>query len=237
MNLQREVWAVVPVKTLSRSKRRLAPLLSRVERMTLARVMLEDVLAALRAAHGLAGIRIVTQDDHVANMVSGTGIDIIQASDSDGLAIAVERAARELSPRDAMLFVPADVPLITAQDIEVIVASAQAVPAVTLVPARADGGTNMLLCAPPEAIPLCFGKRSFLRHQQAARAAGIEPQIFRLPTAEIDIDRPEDVAALLAMPSATRTYGWLMESRIAERLPGHTRLHETATADRVTLSP
>lgn len=237
MNLQRVVWAVVPVKTLSRSKRRLAPLLSRVERMALARVMLEDVVAALRAAQGLAGIRIVTQDEDVASMASVAGIDVIQASDSDGLTSAVGSAARELTSRDAMLFVPADVPLITAQDIDVIVASVQTAPAVTLVPARVDGGTNMLLCAPPAAIPFCFGKRSFVRHQQAARTAGIEPQIFRLPAAELDIDRPEDVAALLATPSPTRTYGWLMATRIAERLPGHPRPHETATAGHVTLSP
>jgi 2-phospho-L-lactate guanylyltransferase len=223
---QREVWAVVPVKTLSRSKRRLAPLLSHAERGTLARIMLEDVLAALRAAERLAGVRIVTEDEDVASMARGARIDVIRGLDCDGLTPAVERAACELARHDAMLFVPADVPLITAQDIDIVVGSAQASPAVSLVPARVDGGTNMLLCTPPDAIRLCFGKRSFLRHQQAARAAGIEPQVFRLQRAELDIDRPDDVAALLATPSATRSYSWLMESRIAERLPGHGRPYE-----------
>ena len=226
MNPQREVWAVVPVKTPSRSKRRLAPLLSHTEREALARVMLEDVLAALHGAETLAGVRIVTEDEAVANMARRARIDVIDGLEGDGLTPAVARAARELPRHDAMLFVPADVPLITAQDIDIVVGSAQTSPAVTLVPARADGGTNMMLCMPPDATPFCFGKRSFVRHQQAARAAGIEPQVFKLQRAELDIDRPDDVAALLATPSATRSYEWLMETRIAERLPRHSRPYE-----------
>ena len=56
------VWAVVPVKELDRAKERLAPVLPPERRRALMLAMLEDVLAALAAAPGLAGLAVVTVD-------------------------------------------------------------------------------------------------------------------------------------------------------------------------------
>ena len=72
-------WAILPVKEMAGAKQRLAPLLSPDERIELMRVMLRDVLAALSAAQGLAGIALVTLDpwaqalaqDHGARLPGG----------------------------------------------------------------------------------------------------------------------------------------------------------------------
>jgi hypothetical protein len=55
-------WAILPVKEMAGAKQRLAPLLSPEERIGLMQVMLRDVLMALAAAQGLAGIAVVTLD-------------------------------------------------------------------------------------------------------------------------------------------------------------------------------
>ena len=84
------IWAVLPVKEMVGAKERLSPLLSPEERVALMRVMVGEVLAALSAARGLAGITVVTLDPwataaapsaahstslrrrfHVPNMVAG----------------------------------------------------------------------------------------------------------------------------------------------------------------------
>ena len=114
--------------------------------------------------------------------------------------------------------IPADVPLITPADIELIVAAHRAAPSVTLVPASVDGGTNALACSPPGAVPICFGDDSLRRHREAARACGIEPQILTLEHLAHDIDRPDDLATFLLRPSPTQSYAFLTTSGIAERL-------------------
>jgi 2-phospho-L-lactate guanylyltransferase len=217
------LWAVVPVKLFPETKQRLAPLLSRDEREALACAMLRDVLSALAAARGLAGVVVVTADGQAAAIARDAGALVIPDIENAGTRAAAVRAAQHLVAWGyrGMLVIPADVPLITMADIDAIVeAHGPNAPAVTLVPASADGGTNALACSPPDAIPLHFGEESFERHREAARAHGIEPQIVHLPRVGQDIDRPEDVAELLMRPSPTQSFACLRRLAIAERLRG-----------------
>jgi 2-phospho-L-lactate/phosphoenolpyruvate guanylyltransferase len=217
---RRDLWAVVPVKLFDRSKRRLMPLLSGLEREALARAMLEDVLGALMHASSLAGVMVVTGDRSAAAIARAAGALVVTDLDNAGMTAAVTSAARYLAAmgRAGMLVVPADVPLITHQDVETVISAHRAAPSVTLVPAATDGGTNALVCSPPEVIPISFGEDSFRRHQGAARAIGIEPRVLRLERAGRDIDRPEDLATFLQAPSPTRTYACLVALGFPERL-------------------
>jgi 2-phospho-L-lactate guanylyltransferase len=214
------LWAVVPVKLFTETKQRLAPLLARSERAALACAMLRDVLSALTPARGLAGVLVITGDGEAAAIARNAGALVIHDKENAGTSAAAIRAAQHLAVwrYAGMLVVPADVPLITPADIETIVAAHGDAPAVTLVPASMDGGTNALACSPPDAIPLYFGEESFARHRDAARANGIEPRIVRLPRLGQDIDRPEDVADLLLRPSPTQSFACLAGLPIAERL-------------------
>jgi 2-phospho-L-lactate guanylyltransferase len=56
------IWAVVPIKETGDAKQRLARFVPAHLRPGLALAMAEDVLAALAAAQGLAGIMVVTAD-------------------------------------------------------------------------------------------------------------------------------------------------------------------------------
>ncbi len=221
MNDKRGLWAVVPVKRRTDAKRRLMPLLASDERAALAHAMLQDVLSALTLSRSLAGIVMMTGEPSAAALARAVGVRVIEDLDDAGMVPALTKAGRQLAKegRDGMLIVPADVPLVTAADIETLARTHQAAPSVTLVPACGDGGTNALCCSPPAVMRLYFAEGdSFRKHQDEARAKGIAPQIVRLERIEQDIDRPDDVAAFMQRPSATRSYAYLTQIGIAQRL-------------------
>lgn len=187
--------------------------------------MLADVLSALTRTDSLAGIMVITGDADAASTAHVAGALVMSDAENAGTSAAVTQAARYLAGvgRDGMLMVPADVPLITPVDIEMIVAAHRTAPSVTLVPASVDGGTNALACSPPGAVSCCFGDDSFRRHRDAARAGGIEPQILQLEHVGHDIDRPHDLATFLLRPSPTQSYAYLTANGIADRLRGARR--------------
>ncbi|WP_175853620.1 2-phospho-L-lactate guanylyltransferase [Burkholderia anthina] len=213
------LWAVVPVKSFSRAKQRLASVLSATERAGLAQAMLADVLDALRRSAGVAGVLVVTADPHAARVAREAGATVTSAAET-GLNDALAHGARQLAawPSHGMLVVPADVPLITPADIDSIALAHRASRAVTLVAATDDGGTNALACSPPQAIPFAFGADSLRRHRQLARAAGLPQCVLTLPRIGRDIDRPDDLHLLLDDPSPAHTRAWLAASGVAQRL-------------------
>ena len=78
----------------------------------------------------------------------------------------------------------------------------------------------MIVCSPPEVVPLRFGEDSFYPHLGAARNRGIEPLIVRQPAIGMDINHPVDLVAFLRLSPAvpTRTLAFLEQSGIAGRL-------------------
>lgn len=224
------MWAVVPVKDMSDAKARLAPVLRPAERHALFRAMLEDVLAALAAVTGLAGIALVTRDGEARALARRHGFRVIDEDRNLGHRAAVARAAGRLSAEgaDGLLQVPGDVPLATADELATVLARHGVAPALTLVPSRDRLGSNCLAVSPPEAIPFLFGDVSFEPHLAAARARGIAPTVLDLPGLGLDIDTPEDLSELLAHPVTTRAQRYLHESGVARRLAAPSVLQPAA---------
>ena len=208
------LWAVVPIKERDRAKERLASLLAPATRQALALAMLEDVLSALAAAPGLAGLIVVTLDQQARRLALGYGARILEDGARDGHTGAVTAAARLLAAerQTGMLTVPGDVPLVTADEISQIITAHRPPPSFTIVPSHDDGGSNAILVSPPDAVPLRFGVDSFFPHLRAAQAQGIRPTVRRLPGIALDIDNPEDLVAFMRHPSVTRTRALLAEN-------------------------
>jgi 2-phospho-L-lactate/phosphoenolpyruvate guanylyltransferase len=221
------LWVVLPIKDLRGAKQRLAPVLSANERHALARAMLEDVLSALALSAGLAGILLVTRDLEARRLAARYGAGVLLEEEERGHTAASSLGARTLAQEAAagMLQLPADVPLLTTDDIGALLRAHGEAPAVTLAPSRDGRGTNALVCSPPDLLPLCFGDDSFRAHRRGTEALGIAPRIVRRPGLALDIDTPDDLAAFLAAPPRTRTYAYLVESGIAERIIHLTNAH------------
>jgi len=209
----------VPVKRLKGSKRRLGDLLSEDERGALSHAMLNDVLGALRQAYGLAGTAVVTSDPDAVAAARAHGAAVI-ADRADSLNAALSQAADTLKGYGAggALIVHADLPLATAAEVEAVLAHRGPPPSATLVPARADGGTNAMLLMPPDAMTLAYGEGSFARHRTNAHELGLDVRALDLTGLGLDIDRPEDLNALLASGKSCGTRDYLLASGVADRL-------------------
>ena len=207
-----EVFACVPVKEFTGAKSRLSQMLAPDQREILAATMLEDVLAALAGATRLAGILVNTVDERAAELARRHGARVVTEGARDGHTGAVMGMANVLRREGnaALLTVPGDIPRVTAEEIDAVVASCRSAPSFTIVPAHDELGSNAILCNPPGSVPLRFGDDSYFPHLSAARAAGIEPTIVRLPGIGLDIDHPVDLRAFLRAPrKPTRTLALL----------------------------
>ncbi len=220
-----DLWAVVPVKELNRAKERLTPLLPPALRQALMLTMLEDVLAALAATPGLAGVAIVTVDPAAGRLAAKYGARRIEAGARDGHSGAIAAAARLLGEEGGtgMLTLPGDIPLVTPAEIASLLAAHRPAPAFTIAPSGDERGSNAVICSPPDAVPLRFGEDSFIPHLRSAEARGIRPTVLRLPGIALDIDTPEDLAAFALLPSPTRARALLAEHGMLD-------LHERAGA-------
>jgi 2-phospho-L-lactate guanylyltransferase len=98
---------------------------------------------------------------------------------------------------------PADVPLVSAEELGSLLQSAAvgAEARVTLVPAADGEGTNGLLLAPPQAMQPAFGPGSYVRHLSQALAKRIDVEVLHLPGLAADIDQPRDLNRLLGSQS------------------------------------
>jgi 2-phospho-L-lactate guanylyltransferase len=92
--------------------------------------------------------------------------------------------------------IPADIPLIEAEDVRAIYESAPASGTV-LVPSADQRGTNAGLRRPAALFPLRFGNDSFMPHLVAAIATHTSCVVLSLPRIALDIDTPEDLQQLV----------------------------------------
>jgi len=219
LNGEPDIWAVIPVKETTAAKERLADAVPRHLRRGLALAMLEDVLAAVAQSRGLAGIAVVTVDPAVQALAQRYGARILTDDARGGHTAAVAAAAGTLEQegRAGMLQMPGDIPLVSADEISLLLAMRRPTPSFTIAPSHDDFGSNAVLVCPPTAVPLTFGDDSFYPHLRAAQACGIQPLIVRQYGIGLDIDRPEDIRAFAQLRSRTRAQAYLERHGLAQR--------------------
>jgi 2-phospho-L-lactate guanylyltransferase len=191
------IHTIVPVKALFESKTRLRRVLGGPVVECLAEAMLRDVLDALERVPTLARVVVVTPDTDVAAVARDAGAEAL-VRDDPGLNAAIDAGAAALcrDPADGLLVVLGDVAGVRPEEVERLIAALDG-PGVALAPSR-DGGSSALLRVPHTVIPACFGPNSAARHRESAQRAGVEFRELALPSLAIDIDRPEDLEAVLA---------------------------------------
>ena len=217
------MWAILPVKDFTDAKQRLSAALTPHERRGLFAAMVEDVLAALAGCGRLfEGILVITRDPRARALAEKHGARCIEEAANRGQTAAVTFGATTLAAEgiESILAVPGDIPGVTPTEIRQVVAAHEAAPAMTIVPAWDERGSNCIVCSPPTLIPFSFGNDSFQPHLAGARAAGVEARIVRLPGIALDVDNPDDLRALLAHPRNTHAHRFLEQSGIAARLGG-----------------
>jgi 2-phospho-L-lactate guanylyltransferase len=190
--------AILPVKSFGAAKQRLAESLGAGSRQALAQAMFADVLGALRRTDEVDEIAVVTADPAAESAARGHGVlvlaDTVQAGQSQATQIGIQHALAH--GFDRVVLVPGDTPLVQAADLAGLLArSGQGV---SVVPDRHGTGTNALVLTPPDAIEPSFGPDSRARHVAAAADAGVPLRIDEVAALALDVDTPDDLAALAA---------------------------------------
>jgi 2-phospho-L-lactate guanylyltransferase len=189
------LWAIVPVKPLRYGKSRLAEVLTPDERSDLNRRMLAHTLDTLTAIPEIEHVLVVSRDQAALALAREYGARTVQENGSPHLNVALARAtvvAKNYATR-GVLIVPADLPLITPEDVRLMLERAVKPPVVVVAPDRRQDGTNALLVCPAGLIEYEFGPGSFQRHCERARQAGARLEICDMPSLALDMDLPEDL--------------------------------------------
>ena len=237
MTADNRIWAVIPVKRFSAAKARLASVLDIGERAELARVMFEDVHDALLQCQDiLAGTLVVTWDPEVAALARRRGASVVPDAER-GINAAVSVAVQYIHAHggDGLMVVPSDIPQVTRNAFAQAERAIATAPSLAIAAAADDGGTNLFACRPAGAVPPLFGPRSFDLHRRTAILADVVVHTLCLPELSLDIDRPENLRAFLALKSNTRTHDFLCRIPLVERLAKCRRLRrqppDRATAE------
>ncbi|MQA73181.1 MAG: 2-phospho-L-lactate guanylyltransferase [Solirubrobacterales bacterium] len=197
--------AIIPVKRFGRAKQRLLDALDRPQRAAVVKAMLADVLAAVDSVAAIERVIVVTGEGRAERIAvaharrSATPLEVLQDPDDAGhskaATLGIIRALHHGAESVALL--PGDCPLLDAGELDA--ALARMTPGrVAVVPDRHGTGTNALLLRPADAIGPAFGEGSAERHRDRAERAGHEVAIEAIASLALDLDTPEDLAALAA---------------------------------------
>ena len=196
---------LIPVKNLSNAKQRLASVLDQTARTELAHAMLLDVVDTV-VSYGKERVALVTNDEFAIELAEEHGFEVIRDDANVSETGAIEMATGVCASRGAesTLVIPGDIPLIEAAEFRVIYDAAPTQGTV-IVPSCDKRGTNAVLRRPAALFPLRFGNDSFVPHLAAAAATNSMIVVLPLPGIGLDIDTPDDLHELAALPGEKRS--------------------------------
>jgi 2-phospho-L-lactate guanylyltransferase len=188
--------ALIPVKSLSEVKSRLALHLTQAQRSALVLEMLYHVLYVLHESKIFEKISVVSPDEHVLERAQKWGAEA-RIEEQQGHNPALQSAAnRELvAGATALLTISADLPLLQANEIHGMVDALMHYE-VVLAPSRDGTGTNALLVRPPLALPYVFGVNSLQRYKEEARQSHLRTITYVSDGLAFDIDTISDLKEL-----------------------------------------
>ena len=195
---------LIPVKSLTTAKQRLAEALDQGRRSQLAEAMLRDVMTAAAGVLGRIDVALVTGDAGARSLAAEFGFLVIEDTRNESETTAIEMATAWCEQRgyDTTVVVPGDIPLITSDELQRVLDAAPAEGAV-FVPAYDRRGSNCILRRPASIIPLRFGNDSFLPHCEAMKKTGKQLVILEMPGIGLDIDNPHELDLLVQRDGST----------------------------------
>ncbi len=181
---------VVPIRSFTDAKLRLAAQLSEERRADLARRFATRVLEAAVPMP----VTVVSSAPEVVTWAGDLGLEVV-ADPGTGLDGAAEAGRRHVADLGLTRVVVAHADLPNARSLEPL-ARDGALPIVTLVPCHRNDGTNV--CSLPVDLPFQFsyGPGSFHRHVEEVARVGAELRVVRRPDLAFDVDVPADLEQL-----------------------------------------
>jgi 2-phospho-L-lactate/phosphoenolpyruvate guanylyltransferase len=189
------IWAIIPVKPLRSGKSRLAGALTADERAELNRTLLQHTLKTLSNLKEVEHVLVISRDPQALTVARMYGARTVREDGQPHLNTALKRATvvAQVYATRGVLVLPADLPLISREDVLTLIEHTTDPPVVVIAPDRHEKGTNALLISPSGLIEYDFGENSFQRHCQRVKEAGARLEVVNLPSLGLDLDLPEDL--------------------------------------------
>ncbi len=184
---------VVPIRSFTLGKVRLAPALDDTERTRLVRAMADHVVAAA-AGHRVA---VVSSAREVVQWAHGLGLEVLPEAGSLDAAAAAGRDWARAGGLDRYAIVHADLP--RAAHLDAVLGDGAA-PVAVIVPDHHDDGTPVLVLPAASDFTFAYGPGSASRHAAEAQRRGLTVRVVRDPDLAFDVDDPDDLAALHGTP-------------------------------------
>src|SRR5579872_2028250 len=211
---------LLPIKDLRNAKQRLSGVLTPDERFALAQAMLADTIRTVRGVKRAGRIFVITNYEPAMETAAEYGWEMLREERQISESASVDFASRLCAERriTSLLRLPLDLPLVQPGDIDELLATECAEPAVVMVPSRDGTGTNAILRTPPTLFASHFGPNSFAKHTSEAEQARARIIIKRNERLEMDVDDESDLRALMRHDlTNTATGKWLEQSGVAAR--------------------
>lgn len=197
--------AIIPVRSLTAGKSRLAAAVTPEVRRELTKRMLAITLSACRSSEVIDQILVISPDVEAlsfAHSLDSETIGVRQHAETPGLIPALNqaRAVSLVNRFETTIVLFADLPLLNGED---VAAFANAEGQVVIAPDQDRVGTNGLLLrkgpVDTSRFAFRFGTNSFQAHLAESRRLGIEPAIVCLPGLSFDLDTPDDLTELITI--------------------------------------
>jgi len=217
---------LVPLKSLTSAKSRLAPFLSEAQRQDLVVAMARDVIATLMAWPACHSIVVLQGKDWPPFLPASTKLRLVSEADfiGDELNGLLEQGVQRLSASQQLVLF-ADLPYLTVADLDGL-GAALASGSNVICPDQWEAGTNAIGFSKAAAPSFAFGPESLQRHRVRFAIEGVPPRTLLTPGLSRDIDSVDDLVDLLwgglsgAVPGPA-TCHWLDSARRARLLaPG-----------------
>ena len=187
-------WFVVPIRSLSDGKSRLAGVLRPPERRAFNEMLLTRSLDAIaRASDGLSRCIVASADRDALELANRRGATPLLDGPDCGLNAALAAACDEARSRQAssILILAADLPDVSGAALARLRDGTPSGSA-AIIADKSGCGTNGLLLPARCESRFAFGQASLRRHCAAIESSGVPVAIWRDPALSFDIDSPDD---------------------------------------------
>ncbi len=192
------IWAIVPVKPLRRGKSRLAGMLTEDQRTRLNRYLLQHILTTLNEIREVDHTLVISRDPAALALTREMGGRTVLEDGAPQFNTAIKRATivAKAHGAHAVLVLPADLPLVTPEDIKKIIAAGKKPPVVVIAPDRRQDGTNGLFINPAGLIDYCYGPGSYKCHSEKVIDSKAKLEVLLSDNIALDLDLPEDLDSI-----------------------------------------
>ncbi|MGI0004348.1 MAG: 2-phospho-L-lactate guanylyltransferase [Candidatus Nitrosotenuis sp.] len=191
-----KVAAIIPVKTFSKAKTRLA--LPQEKTEELCKMMLNEVLFAISKSD-ISKTILVSKDEDALGMGRKYGVEQIVEGIENGVNSAVALPEKYLLENgfDASVVIPQDIPLIRPEDISSLLAFQKTAKSLLVVPSRKFDGTNALLRSPINVMETHYDEDSYRIHLNTGKARQIPTSFVLISRMMWDVDDASDLEFIM----------------------------------------